>query len=151
MKANRSTVILRIISFVLTAGLMAFAFIHSSMPAVISDEESTTVLGMFNLFGFEGLFDETSIRKLAHFAEFSAIGVALCFCAYSFNKKKPHRYWSQMLFAGLMTAVLDEAIQLNVEGRAGMITDVLLDFSGVLTGICLMLIIFAIYRRIRKI
>lgn len=55
-----------------------------------------------------------------------------------------------MAGAGLLTAVIDETIQLNVPGRAGMITDVWLDFSGVLTGAVLMLVAFVIYIRIRK-
>ncbi len=51
------------------------------------------------------------------------------------------------MFCGLATAVCDETIQLNVEGRAGMITDVLLDFSGVIFGTLIMLFIFLIYKK----
>ena len=51
------------------------------------------------------------------------------------------------MFCGLATAVCDETIQLNVEGRAGMITDVLLDFSGAIFGTLIMLFIFLIYKK----
>ncbi len=54
------------------------------------------------------------------------------------------------MLAGLSTAVIDETIQLFVEGRAGMIKDVLLDFSGVVTGFAVMLAFYLIYIRIRK-
>lgn len=154
MKIKTGTVIFRVVTFIITGCIMAFAFIHSMTPAVLSSEESGAVLDflqpIFNLLGLDKL-DNNAIRKIAHFVEFTGLGISMSFCAYSFNKRKPLKYWSQMLFTGLFTAVIDEAIQLNVEGRAGMITDVLLDFSGVLTGICIMLIVFAIYRWIRKI
>lgn len=54
------------------------------------------------------------------------------------------------MLAGLSTAVIDETIQLFVDGRAGMIKDVLLDFSGVVTGFAVMLAFYLIYIRIRK-
>ena len=44
----------------------------------------------------------------------------------------------------------DEAIQLNVEGRSGQITDVLLDFSGFLTGASLIFALTAFISLIRK-
>ncbi len=46
------------------------------------------------------------------------------------------------LFWGLLTPVADESLQLLVEGRSGQLTDVLLDFSGVLAGmgVCLLIL-----------
>ena len=55
-----------------------------------------------------------------------------------------------MLGAGLLTAVIDETIQLFVEGRAGMIADVWIDFGGVVTGTLIMLGFYAVVRSRKK-
>ena len=155
MKKSNNSIALKIFTMALTLGLISFAFIHSSMPADISSIESESVASflekILRFFGFNAELTELIVRKFAHFLEFSAIGVALVSTAYSFDRKRPHTYYFQVLFFGLFSAVIDEAIQLNVAGRSGQITDVLLDFSGILTGSLLMLAIFAIYRKIRKI
>ena len=53
---------------------------------------------------------------------------------FSFNKTKPYIYSINILFTGLLTAVIDETIQLHVPGRSGQVSDVLIDFSGCITG-----------------
>ena len=155
MKKSQTSMRFRVIIFILTAGMIAFAFIHSSMPADLSSEESESVMGVLqyilDFLGFSAELTDHIVRKAAHFAEYTAIGMLLVSCAYSFSRTKPYRYYSQILFAGLATAVIDETIQLNVAGRSGQITDVLLDFSGVITGAVFMLLVYMIYRKIRKI
>lgn len=145
----------KIIMFVLTACLIAFAFIHSSMPADVSGEESENVMfflqNILKFLGFSTELTDHIVRKAAHFIEYAAIGSLLMCCAYSFNRFKPYKYYVHMLFAGLATAVCDETIQLNVVGRSGQVVDVLLDFSGVIFGTLIMLVAFTIYKRIRKI
>lgn len=154
MKKYRSSLLFRIIIFTLTVFMIGFAFFHSSMPASVSSEESGMVTDflqkIFNFFDLGTHLNEHQIRKSAHFAEYTAIGMLLMSCAYSLNKKRPYVYSFQILFTGLATAVCDETIQLNVEGRAGLVTDVLLDFSGVLCGALCMLIIYTIYIRMKK-
>lgn len=155
MNKSQTSMRFRIIVFMLTAGMVTFAFVHSSMPADLSGEESESVMDflqyIFNFFGFNAELTDHIVRKAAHFTEYTAIGMLLVSCAYSFSRTKPYRYYSQILFAGLATAVCDETIQLNVPGRSGQITDVLLDFSGVITGAVIMLIFYSVYRKIRKI
>lgn len=155
MKENSTSLRFRIIVFVLTFSVIAFAFIHSSMPSEVSGDESESVMNVLqsilNFFGFKGELTDHLVRKLAHFTEYTAMGMLFVSCAYSFDRIRPYKYYSQILLSGLATAVCDETIQLNVPGRAGMVTDVLLDFSGVITGALIMLIVFRIYRRIRKI
>lgn len=145
----------KIIIFTLTACLIAFAFIHSLMPADISGEESESVMNffqiIFNSLGFSAELTDHIVRKVAHFTEYTAIGSMLMCCAYSFNRFKPYKYYIYMLFAGLAAAVCDETIQLNVVGRSGQIVDVLIDFSGIITGTLIMLLAFTIYKRIRRI
>ncbi len=155
MKKSQTSLRFRVIVFILTAGMIAFAFIHSSMPADLSSEESEGVMvilqNILDFFGFSTELTDHIVRKAAHFAEYTAIGMLLVSCAYSFSRTKPYRYYSQIFFAGLATAVIDETIQLNVAGRSGQITDVLLDFSGVITGAVFMLLFYMIYRKIKKI
>ena len=155
MNKSQTSMRFRIIVFMLTAGMVTFAFVHSSMPADLSGEESESVMDflqyILNFFGFNAELTDHIVRKAAHFTEYTAIGMLLVCCAYSFSRTKPYRYYSQILFAGLATAVCDETIQLNVPGRSGQITDVLLDFSGVITGAVIMLIFYSVYRKIRKI
>lgn len=155
MKKSQTSLRFRVIVFILTAGMIAFAFIHSSMPADLSGEESKGVMvilqNILDFFGFSTELTDHIVRKAAHFAEYTAIGMLLVSCAYSFSRTKPYRYYSQIFFAGLAAAVIDETIQLNVAGRSGQITDVLLDFSGVITGAVFMLLFYMIYRKIRKI
>lgn len=155
MKKSQTSLRFRVIVFILTAGMIAFAFIHSSMSADLSGEESESVMDflqyILNFLGVGAELTDHIVRKAAHFAEYTAIGMLLVSCAYSFSRTKPYRYYSQILLTGLATAVIDETIQLNVAGRSGQITDVLLDFSGVITGAVVMLIFYMIYRKIRKI
>lgn len=154
MKRERKNYLFRLIMILLTAGLIAFAFMHSSMNADESGAESAVTMGflqnILNALGINIELTDHIVRKLAHFAEYSAIGIMLMSTAYAFNKSRPYVFYTHILFAGLFTAVIDEAIQLNVPGRAGMITDVLLDFSGVVTGTVVMLILLTIYKAVRK-
>lgn len=154
MKRERNNYLFRFIMILLTAGLIAFAFIHSSMTADESGAESAVTMGFLqNILDALGVnFELTDhiVRKLAHFAEYTAIGIMLMNTAYAFNKSRPYVFYPHILFAGLFTAVIDEAIQLNVPGRYGMITDALLDFSGIVTGSVLMLIILTIYKTVHR-
>ena len=153
MKSIASTRFI-IITFTLTALMIAFVFIHSLVPATVSDQESKGVLDfIYNILTSIGINAEITnhiVRKLAHFTEFTALGMLLTSCAYSFNRLRPYKFIVQIFFAGLCTAVIDETIQLFVEGRSGQIADVLLDFSGIVTGTAIMLLFYIIYIRIRK-
>lgn len=153
IKQNRASLRFRIIIFSLTVFMIAFAFVHSSMPSEISGEESQSVVDfLYEFFASIGItLTDHIVRKAAHFTEYTAIGMLLLSCAYSFDRVKPQRYYAQVLFAGLAVPVCDETIQLNVDGRSGQISDVLLDFSGVLTGVLIMFSVYVLYRKIRKI
>lgn len=140
----------------ITLCIISFAFIHSLMPADISSDESEGVMlflqNILNFLGINVELNDYIVRKLAHFTEYTAIGVSLSLCAFSFNKKKPYKYTLSILFVALFTAVIDETIQLSTEGRSGQVTDVLLDFSGSVTGIAFTLVIIKIiqYIKIKK-
>lgn len=151
MTDKQTTMRFRILMFTFTAIAIIFAFVHSAMPSDISSEESEglaqLIYRFLENFGIDLSTAEFITRKLAHFTEYAFIGAFSTCTAYSFNRFKPHIYLPHILFTGLFTAVIDETIQLFSEGRAGMVQDVLIDFSGVCFGMLIMLAAFAIYRK----
>ena len=86
---------------------------------------------------------------MAHFTEYSVLGFLTSFTVYSFFKKPTGGIFIK-LFVTLFTAVIDETIQLNVPGRSGQVTDVLLDFSGAVTGIIVSTLLILIYLLYKK-
>ena len=76
----------------------------------------------------------TFVRKTAHVAEFTALSCVACrvVCVYG---KRIADFLGWVLFSGILTACIDEAIQLTSEGRGGLITDVFIDFSGTVIGV----------------
>ncbi len=70
------------------------------------------------------------VRKAAHIAEFL---VQAMLVAGSFSGKYRKRI-VYILFFGLLTACTDEYIQLFSDGRAGLIGDIFIDFSGTAMG-----------------
>ena len=112
MGSRRTGKVFRAVVFALTAFMIGFAFVHSSMSAAASSVESAEALDfitqIFRSFGFSIEMTDHIIRKLAHFSEFTVIGGLLTSCAYSFDRFKPYRYIFAVLFTGLFTAVIDE-------------------------------------------
>ena len=78
------------------------------------------------------------IRKAAHFTEFMVLGVLALSTALNFEKLRFK--WLDALSYGLLIASFDETLQLFVEGRAGRVADVCIDFCGVLTGVMLIIL-----------
>ena len=71
------------------------------------------------------------VRKAAHFTEYFILGNLL---SLTIREAKWNRVMLAPWVMGTLVACCDETIQLFSEGRAGQITDVMLDSSGVLTG-----------------
>ena len=153
MQQKQTGKVFRIIVFILTAFMIGFVFFRSSMSAEASTVESESTLdfliNFFKSFGISVEMSENIVRKLAHFAEFFVIGGLLMSCAYGFDSLRPQRFGVRVLFAGMLTALIDETIQLFSEGRAGMIADVWIDMGGVVCGAALMLGFYTLLRRRR--
>ena len=151
MENNRASARFRAVIFTLTALMILFAWIHSCFPADLSSMESKGVFQIIynclHMFGAGVELTEHIIRKLAHFTEFTAIGGLLLSCAYCFDRTRPYRFTVPVLFTGLTAALIDESIQLFVEGRAGMIADVWIDFGGVIFGSLIMSALYTLYRK----
>ena len=67
----------------------------------------------------------------------------LCLRVYTRHFFK-HVSWP--VLGGLLTALTDETIQLFVPGRSGQVTDIWIDFSGVMTGLLAGLILLGLIR-----
>lgn len=87
-------------------------------------------------------------RKLAHFTIYTLLGLHACGAALTFPRLP--FLWRPVLSAGfcLLYAASDELHQRFVPGRCGRLSDVLLDFAGVLTGVALALLLRLLLRRI---
>ena len=127
---------------------VAFIWGNSMLGSKASSDVSNSVLGaldpIIRRFGIVSR-DDLWLRKLAHFTEFAALGAELLFLA-AVNRRSGFQTASNCAFASLLVALTDETIQL-VSGRNSQVLDVLLDFSGALTGILIAWLICRIIKR----
>ena len=82
------------------------------------------------------------LRKIAHFTEFSALGMCLAWLHGMLRKGM-----AQPFLWGVLAAAADETIQLFVPDRGPSIRDVCIDSAGVLTGIILLWMGHSVIRR----
>ena len=73
------------------------------------------------------------LRKIAHFSEFTALGMCLAWLFGMLQKSRIYPF-----LGGVLAAVVDETIQRFVPERGPSIRDVCIDSAGVLTGIILL-------------
>lgn len=131
-----------------------YIFAHSLKNAGASSAESSIFAEIYSYI-YEFLFSSSpknpvgTVRKLAHIAEYGVQGILLC-QVFSTFKGKIKNNLSYIMFLGLFTACIDEFIQLWSQGRAGLVTDIFIDFSGTLIGIVASLIISKIICNLNK-
>ena len=135
-----------------------FIFSRSLKPAPASAQESfgisswiTSIVQKFINMPYDELLNLCTyiVRKGAHVAEFAIQSCLIC-GFFNCSKGKMQKNISWILFLGLFTACTDEAIQLFVEGRAGMVFDVFIDFTGTIAGLALSVIFSGITTVKRK-
>ncbi|MBE6932077.1 MAG: VanZ family protein [Ruminococcaceae bacterium] len=115
---------------------LVLIFSQSAMPAPVSQAESSGLLYfLVQIFPF---LTEYLLRKLAHFAEFAILGILL--------GKSLRGPAERLLLTGLLCALCDETIQLFVAGRSSQVSDIWVDFSGILASAVFLWVI----RRIRS-
>ena len=120
---------------------------NSMLPGSQSQEVSDGFLRQFAFL--PALLGENGpklIRKIAHFAEFAWLGFLLAgsFRAWGRAPVLPAALW------GLLSACVDETIQIFSPGRASRLTDVWIDFAGILTGIFLLHLGHILWKKTRK-
>ncbi len=141
-----------VILFVLLLATLSFIF-SNSLETVA--ESSATGEGVMNVVtpGLEMLFGKGNVtdhlvRKIAHFVEFGALGVELMLLGV-LRRRVHFQSITNCLFVGLASAVTDESLQMLTD-RSPMVKDVLLDFSGVLTGVAFVLLVYGAVKLVRK-
>lgn len=138
----------RVIFTIALIACIAFIFRNSLESGALSSARSQAVmqkineiLSVVNL----GPLSEHTVRKLAHFAEFTLEGFLLLLCLRVYtNRFVRHISWP--LLGGMTTALLDETIQRFIPNRTSQVTDVWIDMAGVVFGALIALILLLIVR-----
>ena len=136
-----------IFTFALIA-CIAFIFRNSLETGAQSSVRSQELMALLNkLLGkvHLGPLSEHTIRKLAHFAEFTMEGFLLMLCLRVYTAHFV-RHMSWPLLGGMTTALMDETIQRVIPNRTSSVTDVWIDMAGVVCGLFVALIILLIVR-----
>lgn len=144
------------IFILLTFLWLGVIFSFSLQPAEVSNDTSMDVLKrIMDIFSYWlfGSAEELSpkqldllhtiIRKCAHFSEFLILGLLAETALGRMNLK--HRIIIGITFC-VLSAAADETLQLFINGRAGRVTDVIIDSAGAAVGIAM---ISAILYKIR--
>ena len=166
MKVSKKYLIFTIIICVLAVAINAYIIMHSCLDAAQSTEASNGVVEVaeeaVNTVSPGTITPEnhdsfaTFIRKaFGHFGLFVISGLLSSLAIYlSLNPQKWSKYYWLIIISlgfGLFMGSLTEIIQLNVPGRSGQFTDVLIDFGGYLLGfLIILLILFLIIRNKNK-
>lgn len=74
------------------------------------------------------------VRKLAHLTNFMLLGFLYTMLAYAISEERPITAAATAVLSGLGASVSDELHQLFVPGRSAQISDVAIDFTGVVLG-----------------
>ena len=86
---------------------------------------------------------ESIIRKIAHYSIYTLVGILLMSLMSTYKIKELDRI-AVSLIVGVIYAVTDEIHQAFVPGRGPLVTDVILDSIGVLTGIFIVMLVYKI-------
>ena len=92
------------------------------------------------------------VRKLAHFTEYFILAVIINIAAMQ-TKRKISLSLSSLAISfacGVLYAVSDEVHQLFVAGRAGTVTDVLIDSAGVAFGCVAFALVYKLIEKRKK-
>jgi VanZ family protein len=118
------------------------------LPADLSGASSGFVVNIvsdvFNFIRLDVDDDTLSliIRKLAHFTEFFFLGISL---SIYFIKEKIEVY--HIISLGFIVAVIDEFIQIFVDGRSGNVFDVGIDLLGIFVSL---LFVYSIMKHLNR-
>lgn len=90
---------------------------------------------------------ESVVRKIAHYSIYTLVGILLMSLMSTYKIKELNRL-AVSLIIGVIYASTDEIHQAFVPGRGPLITDVMLDTIGILTGICIVMLVCKIICKI---
>ncbi len=147
---TKRKIILTVMLSILIVLTLSFIWGHSLRTREQSVKDSEAVYqgvgGVFDIIFGDAETSVAVIRKFAHFFEFFMLSVEIT--ALFFNLRGLEKI--NVLFSlpiGLFTAIVDETIQIFSDGRGALITDVLIDFSGVfLASVFMFLVVLSIQK-----
>lgn len=129
--------------------IITFIWGNSLLPGTDSGALSNSVNELLQkLFPF--LFSNNSstgdswVRKLAHFSEFTLLGICLCWI-FAMLYSRLCEQIPRVLFFGILVACADETIQRFIPGRNGNLIDVGIDSSGIAVGTLMFTIGYLIF------
>ena len=138
---KRTNTRLRLCVTLLVLNLL-FIWGNSLLPGEISGAVSLWLKNLLKFGGEDSQSGHGLLRKLAHFTEFTCLGV---WCAWLWGMlgRKP---WLALL-SGFGAACVDEFIQMFVPHRGPGIQDVLIDSSGVCFGVAVLYLIHSLVKK----
>ncbi len=139
MKFTRSK-IYRTFSILAVTAVMAAIFCLSSQSGEESAETSGFVIGFLDLF-FKSTVAQDFIRTLAHFTEYAVLGSLMYNVIYSFNVKLTPLV---SIAFSLIYALSDEIHQYFVPERAFQLSDLAVDFGGIILGTAAAFLLFGL-------
>ena len=142
MNWKRKKIVLTILTIVWILLIFQFSLREGHVSSKMSGSVVAWMADVFHV-RFTGVF----VRKLAHFVEYTILGILLSLTISYYREKK--LYFGAWLF-GTAIAGVDESIQHFIPGRSGNFQDTLLDSSGVLFGV-LLIFLFSKIQKIRTV
>lgn len=139
---------------VIVALIVLFVFGNSLKSREESKKDSDAVVGIIGpiieaICGREVENVGFIVRKMAHFAEFGVLGLAVSGLVAVVDYRQKWKFCGYGLLFCLFVAVCDEFIQ-NFTGRGSAVGDVLIDFSGAITGYFVMIALVEIIKFARN-
>ena len=142
--------VLQVILTVAIFGTVCFIFSNSMQTGGVDSSSASQAVqdflqGLLRRLGHPAAaarLTEHMVRKAAHFCEYMLEGFLLLLGVRLFSRKLRFLSWPALL--GLLTALCDETIQLFYAGRGSSVTDVWIDFAGVVTGMAAALLLSAV-------
>jgi len=131
------------VAWLCVAACMVTIFVLSAQPADTSTESSDTCIKwIYDLFGIR--LTSHFVRKTAHALEYFGLCLLLNFAlGVTLLKFKPFTSFA----VTVIYAATDEIHQLFVEGRACMLSDVLIDSCGAAVCVAILSVIYLIYKK----
>lgn len=124
-----------IIYYIVLFSWLAFIFSNSLSTGDESTQQSNKVVDIsqkiVSFFDEDATVSPSAVRTSAHFFEFFVLGLLYSLGTMFYFKNRVMSFFVA-ISASLFTALLDETLQLGVEGRGAEVTDVWIDFSGAL-------------------
>lgn len=146
MTVSKKLKILIALSWVFAVVMMIVIFALSNQPASESQELSDGLIAQIMKL-LRIVLPSKVVRKTAHTCEFALLGLIL---SNAFHVSKIDKWKLGAFLFSVLYACTDEIHQIFIPGRAGRITDVIIDSIGAILGICAYIVIHSIVLKIRS-